>query len=145
MAAITKAMAAAPACAGGERPRSSAELGGRARGAGGRLVVINGTTYDAVAVLVDADTDEPRRAIYIRQGERGVMTRVPVGVYLLQFQLGDDWIAEEGRFCTVASTEHFEDPLEFDGSGWEVTLHPVVGGTAATEPIPPSAFRLPAP
>ncbi len=136
------------------RPRSSQELGGAYRGGLSSLRIVNGTSLDAVAVLVEALPAQPRRAIYIRANETGRITQIPPGVYQLQFQLGSSWPSGGSAFCQIRGTSEFDRSLPFeeretdDGveySNAEVTLHPVPQGTATTHIIPPSAFRLPPP
>ena len=133
------------------RPRSSEELGGSHRGGLGRLRVVNGTDFDAVAVLVESSTHLPRRAIYIRRSETGLLTGIPRGTYQLRFQLGTSWHVNR-YFCRVARTTEFDRPVDFeereksDGieySTFKITLHPVPLGTATTHSIPASSFELP--
>lgn len=135
------------------RPRSGAELGGRYRGGLGGLRVTNGTDLDAVAVLIDDATEGPRRAIFIRSGESGAMTSVPLGRYRLRFQVGSKWLTER-RFCRTRGTSEFDDAFDFEEvesatgtrySTYEVTLHPVPEGTARTHVVPDERFDLPPP
>jgi len=135
------------------RPVSGAELGGRYRGGLGRLTVTNGAQYDAVSVLLDGDSGAPLRAIFIRSGESGVVTEVPVGSYKVCFQFGTDWLKER-RFCNPKGTSEFDELFEFQElelpgetqySVFRVTLHPVFGGRAKTHPVPDSTFKLPPP
>lgn len=134
------------------RPKSGAELGGNLRGGLGRIRVINGREDDAIAVLVQARSARPQRAIYIRAGESGLITRIRPGTFRLQFKLGQSWNTDRRDFCGVISTSEFDDPFEFEerdiGDGiqystFEVTLQPMRGGTATTHNIPPEAFELP--
>jgi hypothetical protein len=106
---------------------------------------MNGTETDAVAVLVLGDV--PRRAIYVRAHETGVMTSIPVGLYRLQFRQGNTWLKTR-RFCEVTATSEFTDAIEFyetqEGfNNIRVTLHPVPTGTARTMPLSAGSFRLP--
>lgn len=135
------------------RPRSGAELGSRYRGGLGELRVANGTDADAVAVLIDNQSELPRRAIFIRSGESGTMTSVPSGRYRLRFQLGSEWLAER-RFCRPRRTSEFDSAFDFDEvesaggirySVHKVTLHPVPEGTARTHVVPDQRFELPPP
>ncbi len=135
------------------RPMSGAELGGKYRGGLGRLTVINGTQYDAVSVLLDGDFGIPLRAIFIRSGESGAMTKVPVGSYKVYFQLGTDWLRER-RFCQPKGTSEYDEFFDFqelelpggtEYSVIKVTLNPVLGGTAKTHAVPDSKFILPPP
>ena len=136
-----------------DRPRTSSELGGSHRGGRSQLRVANGTNHDAVVVLVSAPNGPPRRAIYVRSGETGVVTEVPSGHYRLRFQLGETLLAESRRFCAVHSTSEFDRDLDFDRtatedgweySSWEVTLHAVPDGNASMSSIPAGKFELPA-
>jgi hypothetical protein len=135
------------------RPVSGAELGGRYRGGLGKMQIANGTSFDAVAVLVDDSTKTPRRAIFVRQGESGSITALPPGHYRLRFQLGTDWLTER-RFCRLLGTSEFEGVFDYaevksdEGikySAHEVTLHPVPAGTAKIKVIDNSSFELPPP
>jgi hypothetical protein len=136
------------------RPSSSEELGGSYRGGVSRLRIVNGTELDAVALLVEVQPALPRRAIYIRAEESGLITQIPPGVYHLQFQLGSSWPRGGTGFCQTRATSQFDRSLNFeerytnDGveySSFDVTLHPVPQGTATTHGIPPAAFQLPPP
>ncbi len=133
------------------RPRSSEELGGSHRGGLGRLRVVNGTDFDAVAVLVESSTHLPRRAIYIRRSETGLLTAIPRGTHQLRFQLGTSW-QNNRYFCRLAGTSEFDRPFDFEEreksdaieyDTFKITLHPVPLGTATTHSIPASAFELP--
>jgi hypothetical protein len=90
------------------RPGSGAEIGGRFRGGRGRLDVTNGTDSEAVVVLTQADVG--KRAIYIRAGESGAITSIPIGTYSVQFQLGDHWLRPR-RFCNMVATSAFDESL----------------------------------
>lgn len=133
------------------RPRSGGELGGNLRGGLGRVRVINGTSHDAVVNLIEVPGNVPRRAIYVRAGESGLITQLPPGTFRLQFQTGVSWRTDR-RFCEVLGTSQFDDSFDFEerdtGDGtdysiWKVTLNPVRNGTAMTHGIPASAFVLP--
>ena len=132
---------------------SGEELGGQYRGGLGRVVITNGTGFDAVAKLVDNSSETPRRAIYIRQRESGSITSIPPGRYRLQFQLGTDWLTER-RFCRLSGSSEFEDTFDYaevksdEGikySNHEVTLHPVKEGKAKVRELENSRFILPPP
>lgn len=134
-----------------DRPTSSAELGGNYRGGLGEINIINGTDYDAVAVLVRNSDNLPKRAIYIRSNEKGLITQIPKGTYRIQFQLGEDFQIDR-KFCEVASTSEFEHPFTLEELEWsdrteysiiKISLHPVFGGSARVHAIPESSFELP--
>ena len=128
-------------------------MGGKHRGGLGRLRVTNGTERDAVAVLIDSATKAPKRAIYVRSGEAGAITSVPNGDYRLRFQFGQHWLRER-RFCEPANTSEFDDAFDFREvsagsrttySTFEVTLHPVIDGTAKTHSLSNAELTLPTP
>jgi len=134
-------------------PKSGAEIGGRHRGGLGSLTIKNGSESDAIAVVVDAATQRPRRAVYIRRGEVGLMRSMPVGTYILRFQFGDTWL-ESRRFCNISSTSEFEERIAFterqsdtgtEFSRVELTLYTVQGGNAPTDTLPNVPLSLPDP
>jgi DnaJ-domain-containing protein 1 len=133
------------------RPKSGVEFGGRHRGGLGRLKVENGTENDAVAVLVDEATRVATRAVYVRSHEIGLVTSIPPGAYRVRFQLGISWLRER-RFCAPFATSEFNDRFDFrevpsdqatEYSTFEVTLHPVIGGTAKTHALSARELALP--
>lgn len=140
-------------CTGGgaRRPSSNEDLGGDFRRGKGEFEISNGTSYDAVAVLMDARTRHPGRAIYIRRGEKGRMIGIPVGSYRLQFQLGAAWTSGK-RFCYPVSKSEFDRTFDFDEHRlsdrleyweWSVTLNGVIGGTATAHRVSDDAFVMP--
>jgi hypothetical protein len=132
-----------PTCGGAAvRPESGATVGGKQYGGLGTLKIENGTDDDALALLVD-ERGIVGRAVYVRSGQTDVIGSVPVGTYRLRFQLGKEWLASR-RFCQVSASSEFNDPFEFrespsehatEYSAFEVTFHPVFGGTARTHSI----------
>jgi hypothetical protein len=133
------------------RPRSGIELGGSYRGGRGRITVNNGSASDALAVLQDAFSRRPRRAIYIRTGETGIVTSIPPGRYQLLFQFGEVWLHSR-RFCHVDRTAQFDDVFAFDERteddgvtyrSFRVTLHAVPNGEATTSALPNEPLLLP--
>lgn len=140
-------------CTGHEAPRPSSneDLGGDFRRGKGELEISNGTSYDAVAVLTDARTRHPGRAIYIRRGEKAKMIGIPVGVYRLQFQLGARWTNDKS-FCYPVSRSEFDESLAFDERvlsdrreyrRFSVTLNGVIGGNASVHSIADEDFVMP--
>lgn len=134
-------------------PRSGTEIGGVHKGGLGSLRIKNGSESDAIAVVLDGITREPKRAIYIRRGEAGVMTSMPVGTYRVRFQLGQQWLRSR-RFCRISGTSEFEDALDFkerdtgnstEYSQFELTLYAVVDGNARTDSLPNTPLALPNP
>jgi len=133
------------------RPQTGTEVGG-GKGIGpGVLKVINGTSYDAVVLLVAPPTDTPRRALFVRKGETGTLKSINDGVYLLRYQLGSEWLVD-GRFNRPHKTTEFESTLDFFShesvsgttyNSYEITLHEVPYGNERSRQIPNSRFTLP--
>lgn len=123
---------------------SPSRVGGR-----GWLRISNGTTDDAIAKLVDSSTGKTCRRVYIRAGDAFKIARIGSGNYVLKFSLGSDYDKDSGKFLRDPSFSKFDDMLDFTvqrtGSGieWfnhEVTLNPVLGGTARTSKISADEF-----
>jgi hypothetical protein len=114
----------------------------------GQLSIDNGQELDALAILADS-AGSPQIAVYVRSYETFTITGIRDGSYQLFFSLGEDWNQPSAEFTRRASYFRFEDPLPYDtvpmATGtqytvWEVTLHPIVGGTADTEQISEEEF-----
>ena len=110
----------------------------------GELEIDNGTSLDAVAVLTTL-TEEPLASVYVRASSQFTITDIPDGEYKLFFMLGEDWDDATGRFTRKAHYSAFQDTFSYITTSttatiWKATLHPVVGGTAATEEVDPSKF-----
>lgn len=112
------------------------------RGGGcGELTVENGNSKDGVVILTF--NAKPVMTAYIRAGEPFTMKSIRDGVYFLYFSTGSEWNGKE--FVSSPSRKRFEDAFQFPtGSAtcttWSITLHGVVGGTAAVEEVSESEF-----
>jgi hypothetical protein len=113
----------------------------------GELTIENGLDLDAVAILKLAQGAGAGNfiAVYIRSHDTFTLGRITDGTYTLYFMLGEDWDNELGEFTRRISRSRFEDPFTFKTTStqytvWSVTLHPVAGGTADTEPVPENEF-----
>jgi hypothetical protein len=124
------------------RPQS---LGGH-----GVLRISNGTSSDAIAKLVDSATNKTRRLVYIQSSSDATISSIGAGDYILKFSLGTGYDKGGGRFLYSQSFSKFDDILDFreyrtdDGIKWkefEVTLNPVIGGTAQTSSISAADFE----
>lgn len=113
------------------------------------LTIDNGNPMDAVAKLVDYETGQTVRFVYVGANQTVTLEGLGVGLYDLKFALGVDWDETQQRFRRNQSLSAFSEPLEFtvafEGNQelwrtYEVTLHPVLYGTAQTEPIDESEF-----
>lgn len=114
----------------------------------GTLRIHNGTNYDAAVALLDIDTNETRRFVYIRAGDVAVISAIPPCQGQLSFALGHNWDGAEG-FLEDESLSVFERPLQFEESRREngieyatysVTLHPVPQGKARTRRLSKEEF-----
>jgi len=120
----------------------------------GELKIENGTNMDAVAKLVK---NYPRKSIYtvyIKAKSSYKITEISDGNYALYFAHGRDWDKLNEKFLVNRSFSKFEDSFDYitkkeylsDGintryTTFEVTLHPVVGGSAETNQVPENEFN----
>lgn len=110
----------------------------------GWLEIENGTDFDGLVILVDANTF-PAIAAYIRAGETHRITSVPDGVYSIYFAKGEGWDSQRLRFSTNETLRRFADTVTFTSTAttyrtWNITLHGVPGGKGATEVVPEDSF-----
>lgn len=111
-----------------------------------KLTVENGLDLDAVVILsLTEEPDTPLAAVYIQADDSYTIKRIKGGTYILYFCLGKDWDESSKRFITDVTYKRFEDDIKFVSSSSRysivtVTLHPVVGGTAATESLSEDEF-----
>jgi hypothetical protein len=124
------------------RTRAAAVAGERSRRGSGSLRIDNETGSDATAVLVADSDGAPRRAIFIRPGQVGLIAAVEAGRYHLRFQLGSGGLGER-RFCQSAASD-LDEPFDFTDAEpgaeprvaeYTVTLHPVDAATARTHAL----------
>lgn len=119
----------------------------------GELQIKNGTSLDAIAKLVNTNINKSVFTVYIKANTTYTISKVKDGNYKLFFNLGNDWDTEIKAFAVNSSYEVFEDLFDFttreyeEGdyirtrySSFEVTLNPVIGGTAETENINVAEF-----
>jgi hypothetical protein len=123
------------------RPRSSS---GR-----GVLRISNGTNSDAIAKLADAETRVTVRLVYVQANSDGEIGNISPGEYILKFALGTGYNKDSSRFLYAQSFAKFVDILDFREyrvddeirwSNFDVSLNPVLGGTARTSTISASEF-----
>ena len=122
----------------------------------GELTIRNGTPRDAVAKLVlvgQAGTRAPDgqvlRFVYIRANSDVTIREIDAGAYHLRFGTGSDWDVIARKFRRDTSYSEFVDAFDYretptatgtQYSVYEVTLNPVVGGTAHTSGIDEARF-----
>ena len=119
----------------------------------GQLKIKNGTSNDAVAKLVNLSTRKSVLTVYIRRNSNLNLSKIRDGNYRLYFVLGRRYDENQNIFMENCSFSVFEEAFDFntysynvsDGvetnySVFEVTLHPVVGGTARTNSVSKNEF-----
>ena len=103
---------------------------------------------DAVAVLSRPEEPKiPLMAVYIRAGDSHTIRGIIDGVYILNFTLGKNWDEGSKKFTGKAVYQRFKDEFDFNTTSdqyttWDVTLNPVVGGTADTEYLNEDEFPV---
>jgi hypothetical protein len=116
------------------------------RGVYGELKVENGLDLDAVAILSSSEAPQtPLLAVYIQSNDSYRMKGIKDGTYILYCALGKDWDNYSKRFTSETTYERFEQELRFTSSEttytiYEITLHPVIGGTGRTKPVSEDEF-----
>lgn len=121
----------------------------------GELKVENGTRYDAVLKLVNLDINQSIYTVYIRSKSEYVINKINNGVYKILFCLGNDWDAKNLSFRKNLSFSEFERNFQFTTNekiegeyiktiytSLEISLHPVLGGTARTDSISEFEFDI---
>lgn len=118
-------------------------------GGRGVLHISNGTEFDAIAKLVDARSNLTVRLVYIQANTNADIGEISSGDYFVKFALGTGYNEDSGRFLYAQSFAKFDEIFDFhqyrtsDGVEWtdyDISLHPVVGGTARTSRISASEF-----
>jgi len=109
----------------------------------GELQISNGTSYDAVAKLIRDGASV--LTIYIKSNNTYTMKNISDGTYWLAFAQGTDWNTTTLRFNRNAQASAFDETFDFEttatrSTGWEVTLNPVIGGTAQSSDVDQSQF-----
>lgn len=114
----------------------------------GTLEISNGTRYDAVAKLVKGNT--AIYSVYIGANRDYTIEGISDGYYELMFAQGSDWNTVTKQFNKNQSYSAFDETFDFITTeddyyyyppGFEVTLNPVVGGTAETSSVNPAEFN----
>lgn len=108
----------------------------------GELKITNDGELDAVVYLADL-SHRPIGVAYVRAHDTYMISQIPDGDYNVYTRSGMEWSGKQ--FFEDESIERFEDSFNFstethsDGSTyysyWEITITPVFGGNAETEPV----------
>jgi hypothetical protein len=119
----------------------------------GVLHISNGTTFDAITKLVDTASNLTVRLVYIQANSNGEITKISSGDYLVKFALGTGYNSDTERFLYAQSFAKFVESFQFqeyetdDGylrwRNYDISLHPVIGGTARSASISASEFYDP--
>jgi len=110
----------------------------------GELQIKNGTSLDAVAKLIHAGASV--LTVYIKANSTYTMLNISDGIYWLAFAQGSDWNSVTQKFKRDIQYSVFEDTFDFvttysEYTIFEVTLNPVVGGTAETNDVSEDQFN----
>lgn len=119
----------------------------------GELDIDNGTDYDTVVKLVSISADKSIYTAYIKAKNNHKINKILDGRYKLLFMHGRDWDIINKTFMVDKSYSKFKDDFYFttrevieyntiyeEYNTYEVTLHPVYGGTAKTSNISENDF-----
>lgn len=109
----------------------------------GKLQIKNGTSLDAVAKLIRGGASV--LTVYLKANNTYTILDISDGTYWLVFAQGLDWDSTTQKFRNNRQFSAFEDTFDFTTTDsqytiFEITLNPVVGGTAETNDIPGNQF-----
>jgi len=120
----------------------------------GELKIDNGTNMDTLAKLVKSYPRKSVYTVYIKAKSIYKMTGISDGYYDLYFAHGQDWDKVNQKFLVNTSYSKFEDNFNFVTKDeylsnsintrytiFEVTLHPVLGGSAETDKVSENEFN----
>jgi hypothetical protein len=112
----------------------------------GELEAINGTGFDACVIVLDVNTHERVRKVYIRSQDSFTLDHLNPGNYQILFATGTDWDNTGEHFNRDASYFEFEKVLSFreEDRSYEkhtITLHSVPNGNVHARSISESEFH----
>lgn len=131
-------------------PTGTAITPDRAVGGHGKLEAINGTSFDACVIVVNADTAQRVRKRYVRAQDSFTLGQLEPGNYKVVFATGIDWNDGAERFNRSASYFEFGKVLNFqeivDYRGIEydhlsITLNPVLNGNVRSRSLSEAEFH----
>ena len=115
----------------------------------GTLTISNGSSSDAVVKLITT-SGQKVYSVYVQKNNSFTIKNITDGNYRLLFVFGYNWDKVEQKFLLDPSAQSFNDTFNFkttntesdtEYSTYEITLNPVVGGTAETNPIDIGEFN----
>jgi hypothetical protein len=117
--------------------------GGR-RGSG-ELKIENGGSVDTAITIAPANTKQAMVIVYVRAGSNFTAKGIPDGTYQVYMASGRDWDAATRGFTRDCEFEKFADTFDYRTTRttytvWTITLTPVAGGNARTDPVDPGAY-----
>ncbi len=129
-----------------ERPANGAILTRSMASGEGELVIKNSRDQDALVALTGVN--EPNNtllAVYVRSNSATTVRNIADRTYDVYFTHGNDWDKFSNQFTENISRMKFREPLKFTTTStqytiWEITVHAVVGGTAAIDNVSPDDF-----
>ena len=133
----------------GSRPANGAVVPKRGKAGKGELAIENGTDEDALLTL--SRDGRAVYAVYIRASAQAELTGIADGDYEMFVAQGDGWNDELRRFTASPDYTKFDDLASFatvretDGIRYtrlRITLQPVVGGNAGTDPVDPESYPV---
>jgi len=110
----------------------------------GELEIKNGTDLDAVAKLIRGGTSI--FTVYIKANSTYIIKDISDGMYWLAFAQGSNWDSTTQKFRRNIQYSAFDETFDFSTTNtqytiFEVTLNPVIGGTAETSSVDPAQFN----
>lgn len=118
-----------------------------------RLIVKNGSGHDAAVRLMDFDSGQTIRFVYVRSGDSYPILGIGDVTASVRFETGADWIPACKGFIKGQDIEEFDDLIRFRvrtdededsittySTHASLTLNPVIGGNAKTHRIDRNRF-----
>jgi hypothetical protein len=130
------------------KPASGTEFGTGAGRGHSTVLFRNNGDHNVLGKIWSVDGRSHDRLIFIEPFKSATMKRVRSGRYLIHFCTGTNWDWASAQFSDAACQE-FEDGADLrtsedeKGMYWhnfQLTIEPVIGGTAKTKVILPSQF-----
>ena len=126
--------------------KCSASIPAQANSGRGELEAINGTGLDACVIVLDSNTQERVRMVYVKSQDSFTLGHLNPGNYNVLFATGVDWDNTGEHFNRNASYFEFGKVLSFEeeGRSYEqhtITLNPVANGNVHLRSISEAEFH----